>query len=148
MSKQTFFIIKPDAVAKSYSGSILARIEKENFEIQGLKRLILRKQQAEQFYAVHSERPFFRSLVEFMTSGPVIVGVLSAENAVLKWRELIGATDPKEAHPQSLRYIYGKDKERNAVHGSDSNENAQEEISFFFKADTSAENSASSASFI
>ena len=128
----TLMIIKPDAVGQSCLGKILARIEEEGFQIKALRLEHLRKEQAQGFYAEHKERPFYESLVSFMISGPVLLGVLSAPEAVKKWRDLIGATDPAEAAENTVRKLYAKSKESNAVHGSDSKESAAREIAFFF----------------
>ncbi len=131
--QKTFIILKPDSIKTKNIGNIITRIESEGFKICGLRLLQLNKKQAEDFYKVHKERPFYASLVEFMISGPVVVAVLEAESAVVKWRTLIGATDPAQAEPNTIRKLYAQNKEYNAVHGSDSPENAKEEISFFFK---------------
>ena len=131
--EQTLSIIKPDAVAKGVIGKILDRFESNGLRIAALKKVQLTKEQAGEFYAVHKERPFFGELVEFMTSGPVVVSVLEGENAVAKNRELMGATDPKEAKPGTIRADFAKSIDANAVHGSDSLENAKKEIEFFFK---------------
>ena len=126
-------IIKPDAVQQGCIGKIIARIEQEGFQIQALRLEQLSKEQTQDFYAEHKERPFYDSLVSFMTSGPVVLGVLSCpEEAVKKWRALIGATDPAEAAENTIRKLYAKSKESNAVHGSDSEESAKREIAFFF----------------
>ncbi len=130
--EKTLMIIKPDAVAAKHVGDIVARVEKEAFQITGLKLLQLTNEQAENFYAVHKERPFFRALVTYMTSGPVVVGRLEREYAVEHWRRVIGATDPKKADPGTIRQLYGTDIEANAVHGSDSRENGEIETDFFF----------------
>jgi nucleoside-diphosphate kinase len=130
--EQTLSIIKPDAVAKGVIGKILDRFESNGLRIAALKKLQLTKEQAGEFYAVHKERPFFGELVEFMTSGPVVVSVLEGENAVLKNRELMGATNPKEAAPGTIRADFAESIDANAVHGSDSLENAKIEIEFFF----------------
>ena len=132
MMEQTLAIIKPDAVRKKFSGSILARYEKEGFRIRALKTRLLSKAEAEGFYAVHRERPFFGSLVDFMVSGPVILVVLQKENAILAHRQLMGATDPAKAEKETLRALYGESIEYNAVHGSDSAETARFEIPYFF----------------
>ncbi len=132
MMEQTLAIIKPDAVRKKFSGSILARYEKEGFRIRALKTGLLSKAVAEGFYAVHRERPFFSSLVDFMVSGPVIMVVLQKENAILAHRQLMGATDPAKAEKETLRALYGESIEYNAVHGSDSAETARFEIPYFF----------------
>ena len=130
--EQTLSIIKPDAVKKGVIGSIIARFESNGLRIAAMKKLKLSKQDAQQFYAVHKERPFFDGLVEFMTSGPVVVMVLEGQNAVSKNRELMGATNPKEAAAGTIRADFADSIEANAVHGSDSLENANIEISFFF----------------
>ena len=130
--QRTFGIIKPDAVAKGYTGNILAAIEKNGFKIVGLRSTQLSQAQAEAFYAVHRERPFFHGLVKFMTEGPVVVMVLEKENAVLAWRELMGATNPEKAAEGTIRKLYAENIERNASHGSDAPETAAQEIPFFF----------------
>ena len=130
--ERTFFIIKPDAVEKRHTGAILARIEEAGFGIVALHRLTLTKPMAEGFYAVHKARPFFGELVEFMTRGPVVMGVLEKDGAVAGWRTLMGATDPAKAEAGTLRKLFGANVGENAVHGSDSLENAQKEIAFFF----------------
>jgi nucleoside-diphosphate kinase len=130
--QRTFGIIKPDAVAKGCAGQILAAIEGSGFQVIGLKKIRLSTPQAEAFYAVHRERPFYRPLVSFMTEGPVIVMALERENAVAEWRALMGATDPKVAGKGTLRERFGTNIERNAVHGSDAPETAAVEIPFFF----------------
>lgn len=130
--ERTFIILKPDALKNKHIGHILTKIEEEGFKILGLKLVQMTKQDAQKFYEVHKERPFYNDLCNYMSSGPVIVGVLEAENAVQKWRDLIGATDPKEAAPNTIRKLYAVSKEANAVHGSDSRENALKEISYFF----------------
>ena len=132
--EQTFAIIKPDAVADGHLGSILQHIEKEGFRIRGLKRLRLSRQQAEAFYEVHRERPFYTGLVTFMTEGPVVVMVLERENAIQHWRKTMGATNPEKADEGTIRKRYAKNIERNAVHGSDAPETAAVEIPFFFSA--------------
>ena len=132
MMEQTLAIVKPDAVRKKFSGSILARYEKEGFRIRALKTRLLSKAEAEGFYAVHRDRPFFGSLVDFMVSGPVILVVLQKENAILAHRQLMGATDPAKAEKETLRALYGESIEYNAVHGSDSAETARFEIPYFF----------------
>jgi nucleoside-diphosphate kinase len=130
--QRTFGIIKPDAVAKGNTGNILAAIEKNGFKIVGLRRTQLSQAQAEAFYAVHKERPFYHGLVKFMTEGPVVVMVLEKENAVLAWRELMGATNPEKAAEGTIRKLYAENIERNASHGSDAPETAAQEIPFFF----------------
>ncbi len=128
----TLAIIKPDAVASGRAGAILAHLEKGGFTVQALRMTRLNPAQARAFYAVHKERPFYESLVSFMTSGPVIPMVLEAENAVPALRKAIGATDPAEAEEGTVRALYAESKERNAIHASDSDENARNEIGFFF----------------
>jgi nucleoside-diphosphate kinase len=130
--EQTLSIIKPDAVKKGVIGKIIDRFESNGLRIAAMKKLELSKKDAENFYAVHRERPFFGELVEFMTSGPVVVMVLEGENAVAKNRELMGATNPKEAKPGTIRADFAESIDANAVHGSDSLENANIEINFFF----------------
>ena len=130
--ERTLSIIKPDAVAKNIIGKIYSRFEGNGLKIVAAKMKHLTREEAEGFYAVHKERPFFADLVKFMTSGPVMIQVLEGENAVAKNRELMGATNPKEAAPGTLRADFAEDKGRNAVHGSDSLENAAREIAFFF----------------
>ena len=131
--EKTLIIIKPDAVKNKYVGDILKRIEKEKFQILGMKYLKLSMEDVMQFYIIHKERPFYKDLCNFMASGPVLVAALQRENAVLHWREIIGSTDPKEAKKGTIRNLFAENKERNSVHGSDSKENALSEISFFFK---------------
>lgn len=132
--ERTLAIIKPDAVARGLTGEILKRLEAAGLTIVALKRLRLTKEQAQAFYAVHRERPFFDSLTTYMSSGPIVACVAEGENAIQRWRDLMGATDPKEAAPGSIRKDLGLDKEKNAVHGSDSPETAATEIPFFFSA--------------
>lgn len=129
---RTLAIIKPDAVSSGKAGRILARLEDEGFVVRALRMTRMNRAQAEAFYAIHRERGFFGSLVEFMTSGAVIPMVLEAAGAVGKLREVIGATDPAEAAEGTVRAIYAESKERNAIHASDSEENARNEIRFFF----------------
>ncbi len=130
--ERTLSIIKPDAVKKNVIGKIVDRFESNGLRIAAMKKVQLSEQDAGEFYAVHKERPFFGELVEFMTSGPVVVMVLEGENAVAKNRELMGATNPKEAAPGTIRADFAESIDANAVHGSDSLENAQKEIAFFF----------------
>ena len=132
MTNLTFGIVKPDAVRTGKTGSIIQRILDDGFKIRGLKLIHMTRQQAEGFYAVHRERPFFSGLVEFMSSGPSVVMALEKENAVKAWRDLMGATDPAKADPGTLRKEFGGSVGENAVHGSDSDENAAIEISYFF----------------
>jgi nucleoside-diphosphate kinase len=132
MSSETLAIIKPDAFGSGKTGRILAHLEEHGFVIRGSRVVHLRRSEAEAFYAVHRERPFFGSLVEFMTSGPCMPLLLRREDAVPALREVIGATDPAEAADGTVRALYAESKERNAIHASDSPENAEIEISFFF----------------
>ena len=130
--EQTLSIIKPDAVAKNVVGQILARFETAGLRIAATKKTRLSRVDAEAFYAIHAERPFFKDLVDFMISGPVVVTVLEGENAMAKNRELMGATNPAEAEPGTIRADFADSIDANAVHGSDSVENAINEINFFF----------------
>jgi len=132
MSNRTFTIIKPDSVRKGNFGKIISRLESEGFRILGLKKASLSRAQAEGFYAVHSARPFFQGLVEYMTSGPVYVAALERDNAVAHLRKVMGATDPAKADEGTIRKEFGESIEQNAIHGSDSDENANIEIAFFF----------------
>ena len=132
MANRTFTIIKPDSVRKGNFGKIISRLEAEGFRILGLKKVSLGRKQAEGFYAVHRERPFFSSLVEYMTSGSVYVAALERDNAVAHLRQVMGATDPKKAEKGTVRADFGESIEQNAIHGSDSDENAKIEIGFFF----------------
>jgi nucleoside-diphosphate kinase len=132
MSNQTFGIIKPDAVGAGYTGSIIQRILDNGFKIRGLKLIHMTRREAEGFYAVHRERPFFAGLTEFMSSAPCVVMALEKEGAVKAWRDLMGATDPAKADEGTLRKEFGGSVGENAVHGSDSDENAAIEISYFF----------------
>lgn len=132
MSNRTFTIIKPDSVRKGNFGKIIGRIEAEGFRILGVRKIGLSQRQAQAFYAVHKERPFYGSLVEYMTSGPVYVAALERENAVAELRKLMGATDPTRADAGTIRKEFGESIEQNAIHGSDSDENANIEIAFFF----------------
>ena len=131
--EQTLSIIKPDAVAANNIGAILSRFEKSGLKIVAAKMLHFTSEQAKAFYAVHAHRPFFQELVTFMVEGPVLVMVLEGENAISKNREIMGATNPKEAAPCTIRADFAKSIDKNAVHGSDSPENAKNEIAFFFK---------------
>ena len=131
-SQRTFSIIKPDATRRNLTGQIIARFEEAGLRVVAQRRIRLSKDQAEAFYAVHRERPFFASLVAFMTSGPVVVQVLEGENAVAKNREIMGATDPAKAAPGTIRKDFAESIEANSVHGSDAPETAAEEIGFFF----------------
>ena len=132
MSQRTFTIIKPDSFEKKNAGKIISRLETEGFEILGMKKVSLTKAQAEGFYAIHRERPFFADLVRYMTSGPVVVAALQRDNAVAHLRSVMGATDPKKADAGTIRAALGESIERNAIHGSDSPENGEIEIAFFF----------------
>ncbi len=133
--EHTLSIIKPDAVAKNVIGEIYSRFEKGGLTIIAAKMMHLSRAQAEGFYAVHKERPFFKDLVDFMISGPVIVQALEGENAVAKHRELMGATDPKKAAPGTIRADFAQTVDENAVHGSDAADTAQVEIAYFFQDD-------------
>jgi nucleoside-diphosphate kinase len=133
--ERTFSIVKPDAVARNVIGEIYSRFEKAGLKIVAAKMLHLSKEQAEGFYAEHRERPFFPALIEFMTSGPVMVQVLEGEGAVALNRKLMGATNPKEAEPGTIRADFAESIDANAVHGSDAPESAAREISYFFSAD-------------
>ena len=130
--EQTLSIIKPDAVKKNVIGKIISRFEENGLRIAAAKKVQLSRHEAQEFYAVHKERPFYNDLVDFMVSGPVVVMVLEGNNAVAKNRELMGATNPKEAAPGTIRADFADSIDANAVHGSDSKENAAIEIAFFF----------------
>jgi nucleoside-diphosphate kinase len=130
--ERTFAIIKPDAVAKGFTGQILAAIEENGFTIVGMKKTRLSTLQAQAFYGVHKERPFYNDLVKFMTEAPVVVLVLEKENAIAEWRKLMGATNPEKAEPGTIRKRFAENIERNASHGSDAPETAAVEIPFFF----------------
>lgn len=129
----TLSIIKPDAVAKNVIGQIYTRFENAGLKIIAAKMLHLTKQEAEDFYAVHSSRPFFKDLVKFMIQGPIMIQVLRGENAIIQHRQLMGDTDPKKAAPGTIRADFAESIDANAVHGSDSSATAQQEINFFFK---------------
>ena len=133
-SQRTLAIVKPDAVEKGATGEILKRIEASGLRIIGLKKIRLSEQLASGFYAVHKERPFYKELVAFMTSGPVVVAALEGDDAIAKWRGLMGATDSKKADAGTIRRDFGTDIERNAVHGSDAPETAKVELAYFFGA--------------
>ena len=133
MSERTFAIIKPDAVKAGFTGRILARIEEQGFTIRGMRRVHLSKREAEGFYAVHRERPFFGSLTDFMSSGPCVVLCLEAPDAIKKWRAAMGATDPAKADAGTLRKEFCASIENNATHGSDAPETAAFEIGYFFR---------------
>ena len=128
----TLAIIKPDAVAAGNAGNVLAHLEKQGFQVRAARMVRLSTPQAEAFYAVHKDRPFFRSLVTFMTSGPCVPLALEGEAAVTHLRDVIGATDPAEAKPGTIRKLFAQSKEKNAIHASDSAENAVREVGFFF----------------
>ena len=129
---RTFTMIKPDAVSKGYTAEILKKISDAGFKIVAMKMTQMSRRDAEQFYAVHKERPFFRELVEFMSSGPIVAAVLEKENAVEDFRTLIGSTNPAEAAEGTIRKLYAESVGKNAIHGSDSDENAAKEIAFHF----------------
>jgi nucleoside-diphosphate kinase len=131
--ERTFAIIKPDAVAKKAAGPILDRIEKEGFKILGMRLVHMSRSDAEGFYAVHKERPFFGDLVTFMSSGPAVVLALEADGAIAKWREVIGATNPEQAADGTIRKQFATNIEKNAVHGSDAPETAAVEIAYWFR---------------
>jgi nucleoside-diphosphate kinase len=131
--ERTFAIIKPDAVARHLAGDILKRIEDSGLRVVGLRLTQLSRAEAESFYAVHQERPFYKSLCDYMTSGPVIVAVLTGEGAIKRWRDLMGATDPAKAALGTIRKDFGQNVEQNATHGSDAPETAANEIAFFFR---------------
>jgi nucleoside-diphosphate kinase len=132
---RTFSIIKPDATRRNLTGAVTKMLEEGGLRVIASKRIKMTKDQAEGFYGVHRERPFFNDLVAFMTSGPVVVQVLEGENAVLRNREIMGATNPKDADEGTIRKVHAESIEANSVHGSDSDENAAIEIDFFFKPD-------------
>lgn len=134
-NQRTLSIIKPDAVAKNVIGEIYARFEKAGLRIVAAKRMHLSREQAEQFYDIHKERPFFNDLVSFMTTGPVMIQVLEGDDAIAKNRDLMGATNPKEAAPGTIRADFADSIDANAVHGSDAPETAQREVAFFFNTD-------------
>jgi nucleoside-diphosphate kinase len=134
LSERTLTILKPDSVAAGKAGAILAQLEREGFRVVGLKKIRLAPEQARAFYSVHRERPFFDGLVRFMTEGPVVVAALERSDAVSHLRRTMGATDSKKAEAGTVRNLFGTDIERNAIHGSDSAENAAAEIAFFFAA--------------
>jgi nucleoside-diphosphate kinase len=131
-TQRTLSIIKPDAVEKQKIGAIVERLEKEGFKLAAMKRLHLTLDQARGFYAVHRERPFFDELTKFMSRGPIVVMALDREDAIQKYRDVIGATDPKKAAEGTLRRAYGTDVGENALHGSDSPETAANEVAYFF----------------
>lgn len=130
--EQTFAILKPDCLQKGAIGAVIARIEKAGLKPIALRMAQLTREEAEGFYAIHRERPFFASLCSFMTSGPVVLMILEGENAVARWREVMGATDPAKAAPGTIRKDFASSIEQNTVHGSDSAENARTETAYFF----------------
>jgi len=130
--ERTFSIIKPDATSRNLTGAINAMIEKAGLRIVAQKRVLISREQAERFYAVHRARPFFRELVDFMTSGPVVVQVLEGENAIAAYRDLMGATDPAKAAPDTIRKVFARSIGENSVHGSDAADTAEKEIAQFF----------------
>ena len=132
MSNLTFTMIKPEAVEAGNTGAILNKIESSGFRIVAMKKVSLSKDRAGEFYEVHKERPFYAELVDYMSSGPIIAAILEKDNAVADFRELIGATDPSEAKPGTIRHEFAESKGKNAVHGSDSDDNAQIEANFHF----------------
>ena len=132
MSNKTFTMIKPEAVEAGNIGAILHKIEEAGFRIVAMKKVLLTKDRAGDFYSVHKERPFYSELVDYMSSGPIIAAILEKDNAVADFRELIGATDPSDAKPGTIRHKFAESKGKNAVHGSDSDENAQIESDFHF----------------
>lgn len=129
--ERTLMMIKPDAVSRNLIGQILARVEAAGLKIVGLRQMRLSKAEAQEFYRVHAERPFYGSLVEMMSSGPIVAAVLEGDSAISKWREVMGATDPAKAEPGTIRKDFGIDIERNSTHGSDGPETAKSEIQFF-----------------
>ncbi len=130
--EKTLSIIKPDGVAKGVTGEVVRRLEQAGIRICAMKMIRLTLDQARMFYAVHKDRPFYGSLTEFMTSGPIVAMVLTGENVILRYRELMGATNPKDAAPGTIRHDFASDVEKNIVHGSDGPETAAQEIKFFF----------------
>jgi nucleoside-diphosphate kinase len=130
--ERTLAIVKPDAVRRGLTGDILKRIESSELKVVGLRKIQLSRTDAERFYEVHKSKPFFSGLCDYMTSGPVVVAVLQGEGAITKWRNLMGATDPKKAAPGTIRKDFGLDVEQNSTHGSDAPETAAQEIAFFF----------------
>ena len=132
--ERTFAIIKPDAVKRGLAGDIIKRIEASGLKIRGMRLMHLSRGQAERFYEVHKARPFYGTLCEYMSSGPVVVMLLEGDKAITRWRELMGATDPAKANPGTIRKDFGQNIEQNAVHGSDAPETAANEVVFFFSA--------------
>jgi nucleoside-diphosphate kinase len=131
--ERTFAIIKPDAVARRLIGDIVKRIEASGLKIVGMRLVRLSRGEAETFYDVHKERPFYKSLCDYMTSGPVVVMALEGDGAIKRWRDLMGATDPAKAEPGTIRRDFGQNVEQNATHGSDAPETAARELAFFFR---------------
>jgi nucleoside-diphosphate kinase len=131
--ERTFAIIKPDAVENGHIGKVLSRIEAEGFRVVAMRMLLMTRREAEGFYAVHRERPFFESLTAYMSSGPAVTLVLERDDAIAHWRKTMGATDPGKAEPGTIRKLIGESIERNAVHGSDAPETAAVEIAYFFR---------------
>jgi len=134
MIEKTLVIIKPDAVKKNLIGEIISRFEKKGLRVSALKKIKMTKDEAKGFYIVHKEKPFYESLTDFMSEGPIVVMVLEGENAILKVRKIMGATNPAQAEEGTIRRDFGETVERNAVHGSDSPQSAEYEISYFFSA--------------
>jgi len=132
MVEKTLSIIKPDAVQRNLIGEILAQVESGGLQIKALKMIQMSKQQAEGFYAVHKDKPFFHSLTDYMSSGPVVVSILEGENAIARYREIMGATNPEEAAEGTIRKRFAQDIEKNSVHGSDAPETAAQEVAYFF----------------
>jgi len=133
MTEKTLAIIKPDAVKKNIIGKIIQRIEDEGFKIAAMKMVNLTKDDAKGFYIIHKDKPFYNDLTNFMSSGPAVVMLLETDNAIARWRAVMGATDPAKAAPGTIRREYGFSVERNATHGSDARETAEWEIAYFFK---------------
>jgi nucleoside-diphosphate kinase len=132
--ERTLAIVKPDAVSRKLTGDILKRIETAGLQPCALKLMHLTRAEAQRFYEVHKERPFYNSLCDYMTSGPIVIAVLQGDNAIVRWRDLMGATDPAKAAAGTIRKDFGVDIEKNASHGSDASETAAHEIAFFFSA--------------
>jgi nucleoside-diphosphate kinase len=133
MLEKTLAIIKPDSVKKNLIGKIISRIEEDGFKIAAMRLTHLKSEEAKGFYVVHKTKPFYEDLASFMSSGPIVIMVLERDQAINRWREIMGATDPAKAAPGTLRHLYGFNIERNAVHGSDARETAEWEINYFFK---------------
>lgn len=132
MSQRTLSIIKPDATERNLEGTILEMIQENNLRVIALKKIRMTKEEAQGFYAVHQDKPFFDSLTDYMSSGPIVVSILEGEDAIEKYRRIMGATDPGKAEEGTVRNLYGQDIEKNSVHGSDSPQTAAQEISYFF----------------